>query len=180
MINKKTVWLSLLFGLAAAAALLAVFCARRPATPAVTNFNECVAAGYPVLESYPRRCRTPDGRTFVEDIGNALEKTDLIQVTAPRPNQVVSSPLVVAGRARGRWYFEASFPVHLFDANGKELAVVPAQAQGEWMTTDFVPFKVELVFSEPATAAGMLVLKKDNPSGLPEHEDELRIPVAFR
>ena len=180
MISKKTVWLSLLLSLVAAAALLALFFATRPAPRAVTNFKECLAAGYPILESYPRRCRTPDGRTFVEDIGNALEKTDLIQVTAPRPNQVVSSPLVVEGQARGNWYFEASFPVHLVDANGKELTVVPAQAQGEWMTTDFVPFTVELVFSQPTTAAGTLVLKKDNPSGLPEHDDLLRIPVAFR
>ncbi len=48
------------------------------------------------------------------------------------------------------------------------------------MTADFVPFKVKLIFSPPTTAAGTLVLKKDNPSGLPEHDDELRIPVAFR
>ncbi len=130
MISKKTVWVSLLFGLAVASAFLAVFFATRPAPRAVTNFKECVAAGYPVLESYPRRCQTPDGKTFVEDIGNALEKTDLIQTTAPRTNQVVSSPLVVEGRARGRWYFEASFPVFLFDANGKELTVAPRKSRG--------------------------------------------------
>ena len=35
----------------------------------VSNFEECIAQGYPVLESYPRQCKTPDGKTFVEDIG---------------------------------------------------------------------------------------------------------------
>lgn len=35
--------------------------------PIVTNFEECVAAGNPVMESYPRQCRTKDGRLFVED-----------------------------------------------------------------------------------------------------------------
>ncbi len=34
----------------------------------VTNFEECAAAGYPIMESYPEQCRTPDGRTFVRDI----------------------------------------------------------------------------------------------------------------
>ena len=34
------------------------------------NFEECVAAGYPVMESYPRQCRTPDGKVFVEQINN--------------------------------------------------------------------------------------------------------------
>ena len=36
----------------------------------IKNFEECAAAGYPVLESYPRQCRTPDGRFFVEQISN--------------------------------------------------------------------------------------------------------------
>jgi hypothetical protein len=31
----------------------------------IDSFEECAAAGYPVMESYPRQCRTPDGRTFV-------------------------------------------------------------------------------------------------------------------
>ena len=34
----------------------------------ITNFEECAAAGYPVMESYPRQCKTPDGRNFVETI----------------------------------------------------------------------------------------------------------------
>jgi len=36
---------------------------------AISNFDECIEAGYPVLESYPRQCKTPDGKNFVEDIG---------------------------------------------------------------------------------------------------------------
>lgn len=37
-------------------------------TPMVTveSFEECHKAGYPVTESHPRQCRTPDGRTFEE------------------------------------------------------------------------------------------------------------------
>jgi len=34
----------------------------------VTNFDECVAAGNPVMESYPRQCRSADGQLFVEDV----------------------------------------------------------------------------------------------------------------
>lgn len=105
---------------------------------------------------------------------------DLIQVGAPQSNALVTSPLVVTGRARGPWYFEASFPVRLFDANGRELAVTPAQAQGEWMTENFVPFRATLTFSPPATLTGTLVLHNDNPSGLPENDKEIRIPVRFR
>ncbi len=33
----------------------------------ITNFEQCAAAGNPVMESYPRQCRA-DGQTFVEEI----------------------------------------------------------------------------------------------------------------
>lgn len=107
------------------------------------------------------------------------EKTGLIKVSKPYINATISSPHTVEGQAVGQWYFEASFPVRLYDANGKEIAVAVAQAQGEWMTPEFVPFKTTLQFSTPTTATGILVFEKDNPSGLPEHADELRVPIRF-
>jgi hypothetical protein len=102
-----------------------------------------------------------------------------IRVDSPLLNALVSSPMRIRGEARGTWYFEASFPVKLLDANGKILTQAPAQAQGEWMTTNFVPFDFTLAFPTPTTATGVLVLEKDNPSGLPEHADEVRVPVRF-
>jgi hypothetical protein len=85
----------------------------------------------------------------------------------------------VSGEARGSWYFEASFPVRLLDGNGQEIARGPAQAQGDWMTTNFVPFTVQLTFSPPTTPVGTLVLEKDNPSGLPQNAMSISIPVDF-
>ena len=35
----------------------------------ITNFQECIDAGNPVMESYPRQCRAGD-RTFTEEIDN--------------------------------------------------------------------------------------------------------------
>ena len=102
-----------------------------------------------------------------------------ITVAAPSANATVASPLTVTGEARGSWYFEASFPVRLLDANGLELAAAPAQAQGDWMTSDFVPFQATLTFAVPATATGTLVLQKDNPSGEPQNDASVTIPVSF-
>lgn len=34
----------------------------------INNFEECVSAGYPIMESYPERCQTPDGRTFTRQV----------------------------------------------------------------------------------------------------------------
>lgn len=144
----------------------------------VTNFEECLNLGYPILESYPRQCKAPNG-TFTEDIGNALEKQNLIRVSTPRPNEIIKSPLGITGEARGYWFFEASFPIKLRDENGNELGQAIAQTKSDWMTEDFVSFEVKLEFQEPATNRGVLILEKDNPSSLPEHADELRIPIRF-
>lgn len=106
-------------------------------------------------------------------------KDKMLHVVAPQPNQIITSPLAVTGEARGPWYFEASFPVKLLDANGNLLAETHAQAQGEWMTEDFVPFTATLKFRKPVTSTGTLVFTKDNPSGEPQHDDLRRIPVRF-
>ena len=48
--------------------ILIAACKQQP----ITNFKECVAAGNPVLESYPRQCRAND-QTFVEVIEEPIE-----------------------------------------------------------------------------------------------------------
>ena len=110
---------------------------------------------------------------------NTGSESSLIQVTMPQPQATVKSPLHIEGQARGNWYFEASFPLRIVDGNGKTLGSGIAQAQGEWMTTEFVPFVVDLTFTAPITPTGTLILEKDNPSGLPENSHEIRIPVKF-
>lgn len=106
---------------------------------------------------------------------------DVIRVTAPTVGASVSSPLTVTGTARGTWYFEASFPVVLTDANGTIIAQKPAQAQGDWMTTEFVPFTVTLTFPHQTPGShGTLILKKDNPSGLPQNDDSRQIDILFQ
>ncbi|GEM_PF-6189611 len=50
-------------------ALLAVLYYYPANKPVVTDFESCVKAGFPVMESYPRQCNA-NGQTFVEVINN--------------------------------------------------------------------------------------------------------------
>lgn len=145
----------------------------------IKNFDECVADGNSVMESYPAKCKTADGKTFAEDIGNEMELTDLIMIYSPRPNAKIASPLTISGKARGNWFFEADFPVKLFDAAGNIITSGIAVTQSNWMTQDFVEFLVTLEFEIPPTPTGKLILEKDNPSGLPEHDNQLIVPIKF-
>ena len=108
------------------------------------------------------------------------DMSDTIVVDTPKSGAAIASPLTVTGKARGTFYFEASFPVKLLDANGNVIAQGPAQAQSNWMTTDFVPFTAKLTFVQPAPGThGKIVLMNDNPSGDPAKQKELDIPVTF-
>lgn len=119
---------------------------------------------------------TPPSPTPSTSSGQA---DDMIRVSLPKAGDTIKSPIHIEGEARGNWYFEASFPARIIDANSKELGIMPVQALGEWMTTEFVPFKADLVFQTPNTETGFLIMEKDNPSGLPENADERRIPIKF-
>jgi hypothetical protein len=113
-------------------------------------------------------------------------KADKIKVASPVPMGVVESPLRLTGEARGNWFFEASAPVSLVNWDGLIIAEGIITAEGEWMTTEFVPFSGELTFTSPYKEGdpdfmkrGALIFKKDNPSGLPENDDALEFTVWF-
>lgn len=104
---------------------------------------------------------------------------DTIQITTPQPGAVVASTFTVSGKARGGWYFEASFPYEVHDANGRKIAEGPIQAQGEWMTPEFVPFTIALTVPNYKGKA-TLILHNDNPSGLPENAASVSIPIVIQ
>lgn len=114
-----------------------------------------------------------DDQVQVDDL------SDLIQVTTPTKNAKITNPVTVTGKARGTWYFEASFPVKVYDANNVLLGSGIAEAQSDWMTEDFVNFKAVITYSTPSTATGKLVLAKDNPSGLSANDKSIEIPIKF-
>ncbi len=107
------------------------------------------------------------------------EMSQEIVVDAPRPGQVIKSPLVFSGRARGNWFFEANLPVFLQDTSGNDLAQGYATAQGEWMTEGWVPFSGTIEFDSKDAKKGQLVLRKDNPSGLAQYDKSVSVPVGF-
>lgn len=148
--------------------------------PTINSFEECVKAGNSVLQSYPPRCLVKGGQSFTQDIGNELEKVDLIRIDNPRPNQVISSPLKISGQAKGTWFFEGDLPIKLLDEDNNILAEGFVTAQGEWMSENFVPFETEINFVMPNTTKGTLILSKNNPSGLAKNDDQLIVPVKFK
>jgi hypothetical protein len=107
-------------------------------------------------------------------------RSENIVVDSPAPGAVVASPLIIRGHARGAWFFEGDFPVLLRDSDEKVIATRFCTAKDAWMTQRFVPFEGVIAFKRPRSGnKGTLVLKKHNPTGRPEHDDAVEIPVFF-
>lgn len=119
-------------------------------------------------------------QSLVESITCTSDKGTDIRVYVPESDSAVQSPLIVLGEVPGDWSFEASFPVKLLDDAGNEIAAAPAQLQSDWMTNELVPFIAKLELSTNYTGNAELLLEKDNPSGLAENDDVVRIPIQLR
>lgn len=174
--NRKIVLTSLLF-LAILMIVAIVFQAKDKTPKLVTNFSECSQAGYPILESYPRRCVDKTGKSYTENISDKQLETKPI-INEPKKLEI-SSPIEIKGKARGNWFFEGQFPIEITDENGKILGQGSARSSGNWLTEDYITFSTKIVFSTSTTAKGFIILKKDNPSGLSENDVQEKIIVSF-
>lgn len=104
---------------------------------------------------------------------------DLLKLDSPRENDVIKNPVKIKGEARGPMYFEAIFRIAVQDANHKELGFGLATSIGEWTTINFVPFSAQIKYQNHSTKTGYLVFEKENPSGLPENDLAISIPITF-
>ena len=133
----------------------------------------------PVVSHWPKA--SPSAPPVVSNSAPAAaEQNPNLRNVSVKPGDLVTSPLTVTGEAQN-WYFEAVFGAQLLDGNGKDLDPGShAEAQGDWTAGGFIPFEATFNFPAPETATGTLILENDNPSGLPEMSEKVRIPVRFR
>ena len=68
MKNKKLFYGILVAVLLVIGIIISTTLNKQKTTLEINNFDDCARAGYPILESYPRQCKTPDGKTFTEII----------------------------------------------------------------------------------------------------------------
>ena len=104
---------------------------------------------------------------------------DMIVVDNVTPGITVLPQFKVFGKARGTWYFEASFPVSVVAEDGRTIAQGHAEAQSDWMTEEFVPFMADVQLTESYSGPATLVLHKDNPSGEASRDASLEMPIVI-
>lgn len=139
-----------------------------------------VTGGRRVPEVAAPATTTPKTTAHAEEPQSAAPLSARVSVTAPAEGSPVGQSFAVEGKAPGNWFFEASFPIQVRSEAGDILARSHGQAKGEWMTTNLVPFTASITLSSAYHGPALLILMRDNPSGLPENDDSVSIPITIK
>lgn len=141
----------------------------------ISSFDECVAAGFPAMESFPRQCS--DGtRSFTESVTDieTISSSGNVRVGMPSPNMALPLPFTVTGEAR---VFENTVNWRLTDAD--ESVLVEGFATSDaGMPGSFGNFSFTSSYPQPKGDRGSLAIftlsAKDG-----SEQDVVRIPVTF-
>lgn len=117
--------------------LLPLFIVACTSATVITSFEECKAAGNPILESYPEQCIAND-EVFI----------NTAQVVQPEPEVALTESyynadkkeLLLIGQAPGTWFFEGTMSVVIKNTSGTVIIESYVQSVGNWMTTESVEF----------------------------------------
>jgi hypothetical protein len=103
-----------------------------------------------------------------------------VTVSAPVPNSTVGKTFAVTGIAPNGWYFEAVFPIQVRDPNDNLIATGQGHAQNDWTVAGPVAFTSSITLIGDYSGPADLILLRDNPSGLPENDDEVTMPIVIK
>lgn len=75
----------------------------------INSFEDCAKAGYPVMESYPAQCNTPDGKHFVQQLSEE-EKNNLTPPSPKTTNQETKDKGIYTNKSEN---YQISYPESL-------------------------------------------------------------------
>lgn len=64
--NKRIIIVVVLLIVVAVTVAVVAMLNKANVTSTIDSFEDCVAAGYPVMESYPEQCAVPGGQSFTK------------------------------------------------------------------------------------------------------------------
>jgi hypothetical protein len=108
-----------------------------------------------------------------------IDKDNPVNIKQPEINQQISSSISIKAEAPGSWFNEGQLPMELKTVDGKVIKQTSATTTQNWMTEQLVEFNHELVFKTQESNYGYLVIKKSNPSGIPNNQQSFYWPLNF-
>jgi hypothetical protein len=144
----------------------------------ILTFEDCANAGNLVVNTNPRECHTKKGQLYIEE-DNHVALADYIEVTSPKPYDVVSSPFKVEGKAKGIWYGNNRLTIKLVDQNQRVIMEKSVFALSDVSNDAMVPFVAAVDFHAANLTRGQLLIEKVSLVNIPGKNGPLIIPVKF-
>ncbi len=105
-------------------------------------------------------------------------KDDLVSFSI-WPGAKVHGVVSYRGVIKGSYFFEANIGINILDLNKKILKGDHAMSTTDWMTTEPVSFEGNVDFTGLPKGGAYFEIHNDNPSGLPEHDKSVLIPIVI-
>lgn len=103
-----------------------------------------------------------------------------IEITSPKENSEISSPLEIQGVAYWGGFEGQAGTVKLYDNNGNLLGTAILTATSDTWTSTPITFKTTLIFRSDKDQLGALIFHNENPSGLPQYDTQFVLPVKIK
>lgn len=119
---------------------------------------------------------------------NQMQKIEGIQITSPKPNEEISSPIKITGTVNGNGWsgFEGQVGSVSLEQKGPAptnfvvlLGQAPLKATTEWTTLP-TNFEADLSFTITKPGLANLVFHNENPSGDPAKDETFYLPVKLK
>jgi hypothetical protein len=96
------------------------------------------------------------------------------------PGQEVSGKVTLTGSLKG-YFNEGSTPLWITDESKTKVYLqTPLSSTGDWMVNTPIAFSKTVDFSSMPKGKAYLEIKADNPSGLPQYESSIWIPIVIK
>ncbi|HWS48489.1 MAG TPA: hypothetical protein VN174_00380 [Candidatus Methanoperedens sp.] len=131
------------------------------------------------LLPYHRENPTPSPSIISQPSAIPTPSFSPIIILSPNISKPLTSPLKLIGLIDKSWVFEGSFPIELLDNQNKSLFKSTASAPN-WLEEESKYTSFMAVFNFVTySPSGFVQVKNSNPSGLPENDKRVTIPVTF-
>lgn len=124
---------------------------------------------------------TNEDNTFEGLSRYVSSKGDVVLVLDPDSGDTIGCGVTVMGTVPSSWVFEDNFPISVEDPEGNDVMAGYAKSYGDSMSQDKVDFSgsIKCIGVNCYSGDVFLVIHKENPSGLTENDDSVRIPLIM-
>ncbi len=107
-----------------------------------------------------------------------ISESDLVSFSI-LPNSAVHGVISYRGIIKNNYFFEGNIRINILNMNKQILKESHATATTDWMTSGPVSFEGVIDLSMLPKGPAYMEIHNDNPSGLPENDKSILIPIVI-